>query len=193
MAAILAGVVGFAYSLAFIGLVILGVAPGPGFALASALLMVGGILSGGAIAGLFTRIWSADAGLALVALLFGIAGAFGAAIHGGYDLAVTIHPPAGAGSAPDFPNEVDPRGLLTFGFAAIEIGLGSWLIRRGSGLPAGLGLLGYLSATLLAIIYLGRLIVFDPMNPVIAVPAALAGFIVNPAWYIWLGMSLRRS
>ena len=40
-------------------------------------------------------------------------------------------------------------------------------------------------------LYLGRLIVFDASSPLILVPAVLNGFVVGPAWYIWLGLSLR--
>jgi hypothetical protein len=42
-------------------------------------------------------------------------------------------------------------------------------------------------------IYLGRLIVLDPKSPVLLVAALLAGFIVDPAFYVWLGIELRRS
>jgi hypothetical protein len=43
------------------------------------------------------------------------------------------------------------------------------------------------------LIYLGRLIVFDATNPLLLGPAALEGFIVNPLWYIWLGLTFWRS
>ena len=42
-------------------------------------------------------------------------------------------------------------------------------------------------------LYLGRLIVFDAKNPVIVVPALLAGFLATPVFYIWLGVSLWRG
>jgi hypothetical protein len=53
-----------------------------------------------------------------------------------------------------------------------------------------LSYLGYLAAVLLIILYLGRLIIYTPTNPVILIPALLSGFLVNPIWYIWLGISL---
>jgi hypothetical protein len=56
-----------------------------------------------------------------------------------------------------------------------------------------LGYLTYLSAILLVALYLGRLIILEPTNPVILVPALLNGFLVNPAVYIWLGLTLLRS
>ena len=62
---------------------------------------------------------------------------------------------------------------------------------RNRSFPSNLALLGYLLSALLVIIYLGRLIVLDAKSPLILAPAALAGLIVNPAWYIWLGMVLR--
>jgi hypothetical protein len=42
-------------------------------------------------------------------------------------------------------------------------------------------------------VYLGRLIVLDPTNPLVAAPAALTGLILSPAFYIWLGLELRRG
>src|SRR5438105_10801903 len=40
-------------------------------------------------------------------------------IHGAYDLANVLHPPTSP--AVDFPNAVDPRGVLTFGLAGIAL------------------------------------------------------------------------
>jgi hypothetical protein len=66
-------------------------------------------------------------------------------------------------------------------------------MRRGGGFPGRLGTLGYLSSVLLVLIYLGRLVIVTPTNPLVLVPAGLEGFIVNPVWYIWLGLSLQRT
>lgn len=60
----------------------------------------------------------------------------------------------------------------------------SRLTIRGGGLPKGLGHLGSLLGLLFLTLYLGRLILLSPANPVILGPALLAGFIVNPAWYL---------
>ncbi len=43
------------------------------------------------------------------------------------------------------------------------------------------------------ILYLGRLIIFDAKNPVIVVPALVAGFVATPIFFIWLGVSLWRG
>ena len=64
---------------------------------------------------------------------------------------------------------------------------------RGGGFPAPLALLGYVSGALLVIVYLARLIVLDPASPLVLGPAALEGFIVNPVWYVWVGMTLWRG
>ncbi len=53
-----------------------------------------------------------------------------------------------------------------------------------------MGYLAYLLALLLVVLYLGRLIVLNPSNPVILIPALLNGFVVSPALYIVLGFAL---
>ena len=68
-----------------------------------------------------------------------------------------------------------------------------WLILVGGRFPRYVGYLAYLSAFLLVVLYLGRLIVLDPSNPVILIPALLNGFVTNPASYILLGFALLSS
>ena len=65
------------------------------------------------------------------------------------------------------------------------------LIRRGRQLPAGLGTLGWVLAALLIELYAARLVILEATDPVVAVPALITGFLVSPAWYVWLGLSLR--
>lgn len=131
-----------------------------------------------------------EATFALWALLLGMAGALGSAAHGGYDLANAVNPPP---SIPDLPNPIDPRGLLTFGVAGLALFVVAWLIVDGGQFPKSLGYLGYASAVLLVALYLGRLIFLDPTNPVIVIPALLSGFLVNPVFYLWLGLTLLRA
>jgi hypothetical protein len=156
------------------------------------LLLAGGLLSLPVMVALYQRLRATDAGFAMLALLFGLTGAVGAAVHGGYVLANVIHPVSGT-SVGDLPNAIDPRGLLTFGFLALALFLVSFLIVRGGGLPARLGYLGYLSGVLLVVIYLGRLIVVNPRNPVLLVTALMSGVVVNPVWWLWLGRTLLLS
>lgn len=178
---ILAGVSGLLYAVAFVVL--------QNELLSGLFLMLGGLLTTAALVAVYERVRETDPSFALLALLLGIAGSLGSAVHGGYDLANVINPPP---SLPDLPNPVDPRGLLTFGVAAIALFLVSWLIVRGGRFPRGLGYLGYVSAILLLALYLGRLIIVDPTSPVIQIPALLNGFLVNPLFYVWLGLTLLR-
>jgi hypothetical protein len=80
--------------------------------------------------------------------------------------------------------------VLTFLIGGIGLFVIAWLIGRNERFPKMLSYLGYLAAVLLIILYLGRLIIYTPTNPVILIPALLSGFLVNPIWYIWLGISL---
>jgi hypothetical protein len=180
--AILTGTSGFLYAVAFVVL--------QDALLSGLFLMLTGLVTTAALVAVYERLRVTDASFALLALLLGIAGALGSAVHGGYDLANVINPPA---SVPDIPNPVNPRGLLTFGVAGVALFFVSWLIGRGGRLPRGLGYLGYVSAVLLLALYLGRLIVLDPTNPVILIPALLNGFLVNPIFYLWLGLTLLRG
>jgi hypothetical protein len=88
---------------------------------------------------------------------------------------------------------MDPRGLLTFGATGLALWVFAWLILRGGQLPKTLGYLGYLVAALSIVLYLGRLIVFDAKNPIIVIPALVAGFVATPVFYVWLGVSLWRG
>lgn len=182
--AILGGVAGFLYAISFI------IARNTLFS--SLFLMLLGILATAAFVAVYYRVRSADQSFALWALLVGLAGAVGTAAHGGYDLAYNINAPA-TPPPPEvlaLPSQVDPRGLLAFGFAGISLFVFSWLILRSRTLPSGLGYLGYLSAVLLVILYVGRLIVLDPANPIVLVPALVNGFVAGPLWYVWLGVAL---
>jgi hypothetical protein len=180
--AILAGAFGFLYAVAFVVL--------QNALLSGLFLMLTGLLTTTALVAVYERLRETDPSFALLALLLGVAGSLGSAVHGGYDLANVINPPS---TMPDLPNQVDPRGLLTFGVAGIALFFASWLIVRGRRFPRGLGYLGYVSAVLLLALYLGRLIVLDPTNPLILVPALLSGFLANPIFYVWLGLALLRG
>ena len=52
------------------------------------------------------------------------------------------------------------------------------------------GYLAYPSAILLVVLYLGPLIVLDPTSPGILLPGLLKGFLINPAFYLIVGMAL---
>jgi hypothetical protein len=181
--AILAGLSGFLYSISFIVL--------QNDLLSALFLMLGGLFSASALTNLYQRLHGTESGFALLGLLFGLSAALGSAIHGGYDLANALHPPTSPNTG--LPNAVDPRGLLTFGVAGLGLFLLSWLMTQDMKFPRGLAYLGYLSAILMIILYLGRLIILQATNLAIVIPALLEGFIVNPLWYVWLGLTFFRN
>jgi hypothetical protein len=186
LSGILAGVAGFLYAVAFV------VLKDP--LLYSLLLALGGIFSAFALVGLYQSLRDTDTGWALAALVFSVIGATGASIHGAYDLSNAINPPdKNLASLADLPSQIDPRGLLTFGFAGIGLFFFAWLMSRNNKFPKMLTYLAYLVAALSVELYLARLIILTPANPLILIPVAITGFIANPAWYIWLGLTLRKG
>jgi hypothetical protein len=193
-AATLAGIGGFVYSLAFIVGVVLAKAPDIGKTVSSAALLVGGFLTTVVAVALFQRARPASRPGALLGLAFAFAGSIGAAIHGAYDLATVFHPPVvDVFATNDLPNPVDPRGLLTFAAAGIGLLVLVWLVRRAGQLQTWVGTLGLLVGVLLILIYLGRLIILSPTNPLVAGLAGLTGFILSPIFYVSLGLWLRGS
>ena len=177
--AVLAGISGFLYAISFIVL--------QNNLLSALFLMLGGLFSIAALTGLYQRLRGTESGFALLGFLLTLSAALGSAIHGGYDLANALRPPASLNS--DLPNPIDPRGLLTFGVMGLGVFLVSWLMMQEERFPSGLAFLGYVSAVLMIVLYLGRLIILQATNLAIVIPALLEGFIVNPLWYVWLGWS----
>jgi hypothetical protein len=181
VAAVLAGAAGLVYSLAFVVV--------RSELLAALMLTLGGLLSVVALVALFGLVREAGTGLATVGLIFGVVGVLGAAVHGAYDLANVLQPVAATAG----PNAADPRGFLTFGVAGLGVLALSALALRTARVPRAWGWLGLFLGVLLLIIYLGRLVLVDARNPLLLVPAALTGLVINPLWYIWLGLILRRT
>lgn len=171
--------------------------PQLGGLLSSLFLLLSGLLVTTTVIALYQRFRETEAAFALWALMLGLIGSLGAAIHGGYDLGNTINPPAiGADLAAalsTLPSQIDPRGLTTFGIMGMALFVFTSLMSRTAEFPKGLVYLGYVFAILFIILYLARLIVFDPTNPLLLIPVLVTGFVVNPIWYIWLGIVLRRG
>jgi hypothetical protein len=186
LAAMLAALVGLLYSVSFVIL--------QNALLYSLCLMLGGLLSLVVLVALFERLGEVDTKVAMLGLMLGAVAALGATIHGGYDLANVLNPP---GALPDgvasLPSQIDPRGLLTFGVAGLAVLLAGLLMRRHPAFSRGFTALTFVLGALLIVVYLGRLIVLTPASPLVLLPAALTGFIVNPLWYGLLGLALRRS
>ncbi len=180
--AILAGFSGLAYAYFFV------IARNPFYS--SIFLALGGLFAIKVAVYLYEVFKKEENGFAALGAVFLIAGSLGALVHGGYDLANTINPPAGINT--DLPSQVDPRGLLAFGVTGLGILKFSWLMDKHKQFPGNLRLLGYLSGVLLVVIYLARLTVLDPANPWLLYPVLIEGFVVNPLWYIWLGSVMKR-
>ncbi|HEY7357218.1 MAG TPA: hypothetical protein VH590_12150 [Ktedonobacterales bacterium] len=195
LCAFIAGLGGLAYSISFV--IISQSAPDVSNVLSPLFLLIGGLLGSAVMLALYQRLRETEASFALWAALLGVVAALGSALHGGYDLANAINPPALSASfhtdLNTLPSQVDPRGLLTFGVTGLAFLIVAWLIVRGGQFPRPLGYLGYALAVLLLIVYLGRLILLQPSNPVLLGAAALTGFLLAPVWYIWLGLVLWRS
>jgi len=158
--------------------------------LSALFLLLGGFSATIVMTALYQHLRETQASFALLAYVLSVGGAAGALIHGGYDLSNALHPPAALNL--DLPNPIDPRGLLTFGVAGIGLLLFSWLMAHTKTFPKGVSTLGYVSALLMIVLYLGRLIILQATSPAIVLPALLEGFVVNPLWYLWLGITLLR-
>ena len=184
----LAGASGFLYSVSFV--IIARNNPSLGNGLSGFFLLIGGVLGASALLGLYDRLKPSNGTYALWALVFGLAGALAATLHGGYDLAVGIHPP---NQVINFPSPVDPRGLGTFGLTGISLLAFSFLMQRDRSFPRGFVWLGYASGVLLLLIYVSRLTILQASNLLVGAPAGVEGFVLNPAWYIWLGFVLRKK
>jgi hypothetical protein len=153
-------------------------------AVASALLMLGGLLLTVIIVVLGSSLEEVNRPLARWAIGVGFLGAVLSVIHGGYDLANQIHPPGA--SAGDLPNPADPRGLATFGLTGVSVLILGRLMSRSADYPRGLAGAGQALGLIMIVIYLGRLIILDPSNPVVRVALAL-GVIANTVFLVWIG------
>jgi hypothetical protein len=190
-AAIAASIGGVVYSAAFLGGVVLGFNPDLGTLVASAALMLGGLLGIVVMVGLYERVGGGS--WALIGLVLALMGTLGGLAHGGYDLANALQPPA---SDPltdaGLPSPVDPRGILTFGASGLGLLILALCARSREALSPPVSAFGIALGVLLVLVYLGRLVILTPTSPFVAVPAGLAGIIVGPFFYFALGLELRR-
>lgn len=186
--ALLVAAVGLAYSLTFV----IVVADEPKWAqVANAVfLLSGGLLAVAVLIAVYGRLRDVEPAFALLALVLGLASGLGSAIHGAEEFALEVRK---EGVSETGLSAVDPRGFLTFAVSGLAFLLVGWLVRRGGFFPRRLGDLSLLAGFLLLLVYLGRLIIFDPDNAALLVVAAVTGFVVTPALYAWLGLVLRRA
>jgi hypothetical protein len=156
-------------------------------------LMIGGFLTTVVAVALYQRLRETDEGVALWALLLGLAAAIGGIVHAGFQL-LSLTNPVTVITATGERTPADPVGVLRFGMSGITLLIVAWLIVRGGQLPRALGILGYIGGALLVFIYVGRLFDFiTPADKVTLIPPFLYGFIVHPLLYVWLGRLLLRT
>jgi hypothetical protein len=179
-AAIGAGLAGLVYAVAFVLL--------ENNALAGAALVVGGLLTSASLVAVYEQMRALDPTWTQRGVIMAVTGAAGAIIHGGYDLANALNPPPGDPNAANLPSQVDPRGILTFFMLGLGVGVLTWLMQRSGIFPAALVYLGYGFTALLILTYLARLVILDASSLLVLIPAALTGFLVQPAWFLWLGL-----
>ena len=157
-----------------------------------ALLLAGALLSVPVLVAVYQRVRPVDEGLALTALLLGLAGAMGGAVHGAFNLASQINlPSVGAGNS-----SADAGGVFRYLTAGLGLLVVGWLVvgdgGRASALPVRLGQLALGSGAVLAFIYVGRLYDFiTPATKFTLIPPLLYGLVLHPALYFWLGKLLR--
>ena len=176
--AYLAAATGLAYSITFVATTDDDTRFGEG--LEGAFLLAGGVLALVVFGALYELVREREAGFALLGLLLGAGGAFGAAIHGAYQLALAVEGLA----AEELPNAIDPRGFLTFGVTGAAVALFAALL--GGRLRA----VGLVFAVLLGILWIGRLVGGDADDVALLLPAALAGLVAHPVWYVLVGREL---
>lgn len=180
------GLGGIAYSIAFLIFLHDG-ARGAKIA-NSVILLAGGLVASMVLMVLYDRLRLLDPLWALWGLIIGTAGSIASALHGGFDLAVALK----RLPAPEV-SQVDARGLATFALIAIGMAIMATLLTRDARYPRRLGRLGQVAAAGLFLVYIGRITLYNPKRPILLVLLVLVGFILNPAWYIWLGRLLTRT
>ena len=174
---LLAGVAGLGYAVAFVVLKDAG--------LSGLFLLLAPLLATTGLVAVYERVRTASSGLALLGLVLGAVGSIGASVHGAYDLANVLHPPAG-GVPEGLPNAIDPRGYLTFGLTGVALVLLAWLADRAGGMPGWVQPVGMVLGVVLVITWLARLIVLDATSLLVLGPALVAG-ILSPLFFLGLG------
>jgi hypothetical protein len=151
-------------------------------------LLLVGLLSTAVLVALYQRARTLNEGFALWALLLGLLGSAGGAIHGAYDLSNALHPTQELG----VPFPADPRGFLTFVLAGLAALVLSWLLLRDAVFPRLAAYLGILAGALLIILYIAYLVTLEATNPLVLV-LILATGVLQPLWYLWVGYWLAQG
>ena len=85
---------------------------------------------------------------------------------------------------------LDSMGVLGFGAVGLWVLVSSRTLARAGRIPKGLGYLGIATSLLMAMVVVG----YATLNTAfLGLAAGLGGFIIAPAYFIWLGLSLQRA
>ena len=188
--AIATGLGGFVYSVAFV--LLTRANADLGLALSWLVLLIGALLAMPVLIALYEHLRDVERPVALLALLFAAFGFLGAIMHAGYEIANIVHVGTATNLASGLASQVDPRGLLTFGITGLGLLIFGWLMSRSPRYASLVSNLGMLTGALMIVVYLARLTIFSPTNPLVLAGAGITGFIVSPLFYILLGRSFLR-
>jgi hypothetical protein len=186
--AVLTGIGGFLYSVSFV--LLTRANADAGLAISWVILLVGALLAMPVLLALYDHLREVERPVALLALLFAAFGFLGAIMHAGYEVANIVH--LGNSPSSQLASQVDPRGLLTFGVTGLGLLMFGWLMRGSPRYSSLLSNLGMLTGALMIVVYLARLTIYSPTNPLVLAGAGLTGFIVSPLFYVLLGRSFLR-
>jgi hypothetical protein len=114
---------------------------------------------------------------AQLAVVLGLAGALGSAVHAAYDLAALAKPAESdaLGLSP-----TDPRGFATFALTGLALGLFGVLGHAAGALSSRTRWIALMTAASLVVVFVGRLALLDPNRLVIKVLALACGVVLNP-------------
>jgi hypothetical protein len=157
----------------------------------SATLLVGGVAVLVVFVGAHRQFSGGEPDVALAALVVGLAGALGSVLHAMYDIGGLAKPYHG--TVPDVPFPADPRGLATFAFTGVALGLFGWLGWRAGVLAKTVMGLALATAACLLIVFLGRLIILNPKSAAVKPFAVLGGIVLAPATYLAFARSFRTA
>ena len=149
----------------------------------STVLALGAFLALPVLTALYLRLRPVDEGFALLGLLVGAVAAAGTLLHALFDIGVLANEPE---QGWEFLSPTDPRGAATFLLTGVTIAIASGLLAR-AGAPRALVAIGWGTAVLVAVVWIGRLSVLDPKEPWVAPAVVGSGFLGVPVWYAWVG------
>jgi hypothetical protein len=134
------------------------------------------------------RFAGAEPQFAQLAVVLGLAGALGSAVHAAYDLAALAKPAESdaLGLSP-----TDPRGFATFALTGLALGLFGVLGHSAGALSARTRAVSLLTAASLVVVFVGRLALLDPNRLVIKVLALASGVVLNPLVLASFGRAFR--